>query len=85
MSYNFREVFGPQTGNQVPARYIRSETTQWLGEPQVPWHVDGLEWWKHYGHRDRRGLAVMARAYLAIPGSKVPAEPLFSPIMTTGN
>jgi hypothetical protein len=73
----FQQIFGPEPGAQEPARR-RSETAQWLEEPVEPWNVDGIEWWKLYGHRYPRGLADMARNYLAVPASSVPAERLFS-------
>jgi hypothetical protein len=73
----FQQLFGPEPGAREPARQ-RSETAQWLEEPPEPWNVDGIEWWKLYGQRYPRGLADMARDYLSIPASSVPAERLFS-------
>lgn len=55
-----------------------SEIDRWLREPRQSWKMDGATWWKLYGYQYPKGLAIMARNYLGIPASSVPAERLFS-------
>lgn len=58
----------------VPAA---DELTQYLSEPPVPIATDVLEWWKVNSSRYPR-LSVMARDYLAVQGTSVEPENVFS-------
>uniref|UniRef100_A0A1D1YJQ2 Putative AC9 transposase n=1 Tax=Anthurium amnicola TaxID=1678845 RepID=A0A1D1YJQ2_9ARAE len=53
------------------------ELTQYLSEPPVPIATDVLDWWKVNSTRYPR-LSVMARDYLAVQGTSVEPEELFS-------
>ncbi|CAA6661238.1 unnamed protein product [Spirodela intermedia] len=56
---------------------VADELTQYLSEPPVPIATDVLEWWKVNSTRYPR-LSVMARDYLAVQGTSVEPENLFS-------
>ncbi|KAJ0985806.1 hypothetical protein J5N97_004162 [Dioscorea zingiberensis] len=53
------------------------ELTQYLAEPPVPIALDVLDWWRVNSSRYPR-LSVMARDYLAVQGTSVEPEELFS-------
>ena len=54
-----------------------SETTRYLAAPAVDIDVDVLGWWRFHACEYPR-LARIARDYLAIPATSVPAERVFS-------
>jgi hypothetical protein len=56
----------------------KEETDRWLDEPAEGWQTEPAAWWSLYDHRYPKGLCRMARDYLAVPASSVPAERLFS-------
>ncbi|KAL6847753.1 hypothetical protein ACP4OV_021881 [Aristida adscensionis] len=53
------------------------ELTQYLAEPPAPISTDALEWWRGHSSRYPR-LSVMARDFLAIQGTSLDPEELFT-------
>ena len=60
-----------------PCSETEAELTQYLAEEQISRSSDTLKWWQLNEHRFKT-LAVLARKYLAVPGTSVPSERLFS-------
>jgi hypothetical protein len=75
----FNGAYGSAFFPCAKRRYLErgSEMERYLMEPVVDPHVDILAWWK--GHTDAYPcLSRIARDYLAIPATSVPAERVFS-------
>jgi hypothetical protein len=53
------------------------ELTQYLAEPPAPISTDALEWWRGHSSRYPR-LSLMARDFLAIQGTSLDPEELFT-------
>lgn len=61
----------------MPERKAESELNRYLGMPKVNWNINPISWWKL--HEDSfPGLKTVARKYLAMQGSSVPPERVFS-------
>jgi hypothetical protein len=53
------------------------ELSQYLAEPPAPISTDALEWWRGHSSRYPR-LSLMARDFLAIQGTSLDPEELFT-------
>lgn len=62
---------------RVSMNATTDELSQYLSEPPVPIATDVLEWWRANSMRYPR-LSVMARDYLAVQGTSLESEELFS-------
>nr|XP_014349286.1 PREDICTED: zinc finger BED domain-containing protein 1-like [Latimeria chalumnae] len=56
---------------------VQTELENYILEPCIPPDQDPLEWWRVNENRYRK-LARLAKAYLCIPATSVPAERVFS-------
>lgn len=78
MAELFGETFASKDmGSKAPADIIKEEVASYLAASGITVDGDPLTWWKSneckYPH-----IAKMARCYLAVPGSSVPSERVFS-------
>ncbi|XP_073491217.1 E3 SUMO-protein ligase ZBED1-like [Aquarana catesbeiana] len=78
MAELFGETFATSSkDNKTPADIIKEEVASYLAASGITVDGDPLTWWKsnecRYPH-----IATMARCYLAVPGSSVPSERVFS-------
>jgi hypothetical protein len=71
------KIFGSRTQRIPNSGMASPETTRYLCGPCIGLDENPLDWWKANEHRYPI-VAKMARDYLAIPGSSVPSEQLFS-------
>ena len=74
----FGEIFITKV-EQAPAKaeLIEKEVLQYKSEPALPLDADPLQWWRENRFRFQH-LARLAQMYLAIPGTSVPSERVFS-------
>jgi len=78
MAELFGETFASKDmDSKTPADIIKEEVASYLAASSITVDDDPLTWWKSneckYPH-----IAKMARCYLAVPGSSVPSERVFS-------
>lgn len=78
MAELFGETFASKDmGSKTPADTIKEEVASYQAASGITVDGDPLTWWKSneckYPH-----IAKMARCYLAVPGSSVPSERVFS-------
>lgn len=78
MAELFGELFTTQEqGTKSKVKVIEDEVTSYRGVDCIPLDADPLTWWKTkeliYPH-----VAMLARRYLAVPGTSVPSERVFS-------
>lgn len=78
MAELFGELFTTQEqGTKSKVKVIEEEVTSYREVDCIPLDADPLTWWKTkeliYPH-----VAMLARRYLAVPGTSVPSERVFS-------
>ncbi|KAJ8390632.1 hypothetical protein AAFF_G00102380 [Aldrovandia affinis] len=73
----FGEIFVSKDTGKTFANTIKEEVASYKAASGIPVDGDPLAWWKSneckYPH-----IAMMARCYLAVPGTSVPSERVFS-------
>lgn len=76
--FDFSESSGSETSPpHHSCSKAEAELTQYLSAEQIPPSSDPLNWWRLNEHRFQN-IARLARKYLAICGTSVPSERLFS-------
>eukprot|EP00063_Salmo_salar_P042667 XP_014017502.1 PREDICTED: zinc finger BED domain-containing protein DAYSLEEPER-like [Salmo salar] len=73
----FWETFASKDTGKMFANTIKEEVASYKAASDIPVDGDPLAWWKSnewkYPH-----IAMMTRCYLAVPGTSVPSERVFS-------
>lgn len=83
MAELFGELFTTEERTTKPLSYIiQEEVSTYKVTGCIPVDADPLAWWKSNEHKYPH-IAKLARRYLAVPGTSVPNEQVFSTVGDT--